>query len=67
MKGKVFVNFVINSNSKVSEAEIARGLTHELDSEALRVVNEMPEWAPGKQQGTPVRVSHAIPVIYSLK
>jgi len=67
IEGKVFVNFVINSNGEVSEAKIVRGLTPELDLEALRVVNEMPEWATGKQHGTPVRVSITIPVSYSLK
>ena len=38
-----------------------------LDKEALRVVNAMPAWKPGKQGGKPVRVAYTLPVRFKLQ
>jgi TonB family protein len=62
--GKVYVTFLINKDGNVSNASIARGVHPSLDKEALRVVNSMPKWKPGKQRGKPVSVSYTIPVIF---
>ena len=35
--------------------------------EAVRVVNAMPRWSPGKQNGNPVRCRFVIPVTYRLQ
>jgi len=67
IEGKIFVNFVVNSKGKTVNAKIARGLSPELDLEAINVVNQIPDWTPGKQKGIPVRVACTVPIKFSLK
>ncbi|HZL10767.1 MAG TPA: M56 family metallopeptidase [Prolixibacteraceae bacterium] len=67
IEGKVFVRFVVNSFGKVEGATIAKGISPELDAEALRVVSLMPEWTPGKQKGVPVCVAYTVPINFSTK
>jgi protein TonB len=67
IQGKVFVNFVVNKDGSVTGAKIARGVDPSLDKEALRVVNSLPKWKPGKQGGKPVRVSYTVPINFVLQ
>ncbi|MBW8323592.1 MAG: energy transducer TonB [Prolixibacteraceae bacterium] len=67
IQGKVFVNFVVNKDGSVTGAKIARGVDPALDKEALRVVNSLPKWKPGKQGGKPVRVSYTVPINFVLQ
>lgn len=67
IQGKVYVNFVINANGQVSNASVLRGVDSSLDKEALRVVNSLPVWKPGKQSGRPVRVSFSVPISFVLQ
>lgn len=66
IKGKVFVQFIIDKEGKVTNVEIIRGVDPSLDKEALRVVKSMPSWKPGKQRGKPVKVSFQIPINFTL-
>ena len=45
---------------------MVRGVDASLDQEALRVVNLMPAWKPGKQKGQAVNVAYTIPVQFKL-
>lgn len=67
IQGKVFVNFVVAKDGSVTNAKIARGVDASLDKEALRVVNSLPKWKPGKQGGKPVRVSYTVPINFQLQ
>lgn len=64
--GMVYVQFVIDTTGKVVEPKVIRGVSPELDAEALRVVSEMPAWKPGMQRGKPVRVSFTLPIKFKL-
>jgi TonB family protein len=66
-QGKVFVNFVVNSNGKVDRAKVVRSIDPDLDAEAIRVVNSLPDWTPGRQRGEAVDVSYTIPISFSLQ
>ncbi len=66
IQGKVYVSFVVTRNGTVANAKIARGVNPELDKEALRVVNSLPKWKPGKQKGQVVNVSYTVPINFSL-
>jgi len=61
------VTFVVNSNGKVENAKIARGIDPALDAEAIRVVNSMPDWKPGKQRGQAVDVAYTMPIEFTLQ
>lgn len=67
IQGKVFVNFVVAKDGSVTNAKIARGVDPSLDKEALRVVNSLPKWKPGRQGGKPVRVSYTVPINFQLQ
>jgi protein TonB len=56
IQGKVYVKFVVNEQGKVSDAQVLRGVDPSLNQEALRVINSLPEFKPGKQRGNPVKV-----------
>ena len=43
-----------------------RGVSPELNEEALRVINSMPVWSPGKQRGKAVNVKYTVPVTFRL-
>jgi protein TonB len=67
IQGKVYVTFVVDKDGGISDARIARGVDPSLDKEALRVVNSLPKWKPGKQRGKPVRVSYTVPINFVLQ
>ena len=67
LEGKVYVRFVIEKDGAVSNVKIIRGVSPELDNEAKAVIASMPKWEPGKQEGSPVRVSYTVPVYFALK
>jgi protein TonB len=67
IQGKVYVNFVVGKDGSITMAKIARPVDPSLDKEALRVVNCLPKWKPGKQGGKPVRVSYTVPINFQLQ
>jgi len=67
IQGKVYVTFVVGKDGSVTNARIARGVDPSLDKEALRVVNSLPKWKPGKQRGKPVNVSYTVPINFVLQ
>lgn len=67
VQGTVWVEFVVNKNGDIEDAKVIRGIGAGCDEEALRVVNEMPKWSPGKQRGLPVKVRFRLPIKYTLR
>ena len=62
IQGKVYICFVVEKDGSVGRAKIARSVDPVLDKEALRVVNTLPKWNPGKQKGQPVAVFYTVPI-----
>ena len=67
MQGRVTVRVVVNTEGKVTNAEVLRGVDPALDAEALRVASSLPDWKPGMQDGKPVNVRFIFPVNFSLQ
>jgi periplasmic protein TonB len=67
IKGKVIVQFCVNSRGRVSDAKILRGIHPELDREAIRTILSSPPWTPGKQGGKSIKQQFVIPIIYQLQ
>ncbi len=67
IQGRVIVKFVVNEDGSVSDAEVLKGVDEELDNEALRVVNSMPKWTPGKVGGKAVASYFTLPVNFRLQ
>lgn len=67
VEGKVYVQFVVNSDGSLSNVRLARGIGFGCDEEALRLVNSMPTWIPGSHQGQIVPVRYTLPITFVLK
>ena len=67
VEGKVFVQFVVDTDGSIAEATVLRGVGGECDAEALRVVKSMPKWQPATFKGKPARSKYVMPIYYTLK
>jgi len=64
--GRVFVRFVVGANGKVKNVEVLRGVDPSLDKEAVRVIENLPSFSPGKQRGVPVQVTYSTSINFTL-
>lgn len=67
VQGRVVVSFVVERDGSITESKVVKSVYPSLDEEALRVVNGMPKWFPGKQNGKSVRTKYTIPVSFKLQ
>ena len=67
VQGRVIVTFVIEKDGSISDANVVKSVDSQIDAEALRVVNSMPNWIPGGQNGEPVRVKYTVPITFKLQ
>ncbi len=67
VQGKVFVQFVVNTDGSLVNFEVIKGIGSGCDEEAIRVLKNAPKWTPGRQRGKPVRVRMLIPVYFRLQ
>jgi len=67
IQGRVIVRFCVTAKGGVSQVSILKGVDPELDAEAIRVVNTLPAFKPGKQGGKPVPVWYMVPITFTLK
>lgn len=66
-QGRVILSFIVNKDGTISDVEVMRSVSKELDAEAVRVVQSMPKWKPGKQRGQAVDVRFSMPVTFRLQ
>lgn len=64
--GRVMVQFVIQEDGTLDNVKILRSVSPELDNEAMRVVQAMPKWSPGVDDGKAVKVKFTIPISFNL-
>jgi len=67
IQGRVIVQMVVTKEGNVTDAKVIRSVDPLLDAEALRVINTMPKWKPGKQKGVAVNVRYTLPVLFRLQ
>lgn len=66
IEGTVYVQFVIEQDGSVSSVNAIKGIGAGCDEEAARVIQGMPKWKPGKQNGDPVKVRFVLPIKFQL-
>lgn len=66
IEGKVYAQFVVDKDGKITNIQILRGIGAGCDEEVLRLLDMAPAWKPGKQRGNPVRVRMVVPVNFQL-
>ena len=67
IQGRVIVTIIIEKDGSITDAKVVKSLAPSLDREAQRLVESMPNWIPGKQNGEPVRVKYTVPVTFRLQ
>ena len=67
VQGRVILTFVVEKDGSISGTEVVKSVSPLLDAEAVRVINAMPNWVPGRQNGKVVRVKYAVPVSFMLQ
>jgi protein TonB len=67
IQGRVFVTFVVEVDGSITDVRVLRGIGGGCDQEAIRVVQSMSKWVPGKQRGVPVRVQFNLPIKFTLQ
>lgn len=67
IQGRVYVQFVVEADGRLTNVRVIRGVDPALDKEAVRVISNSPKWNPGKQRGKPVRVSYTFPITFVLQ
>ena len=67
VEGKVYVQFVVDQDGKVTEPKVVKGLGYGCDEEALRIVRLMPLWMPGKHRQQRVPVIYTLPVTFQFR
>ena len=65
--GRVIVQFIVEKDGNIKDTKVVRGIDPSLDNEALRVINAMPKWEPGKHKGEAVNVKYTIPVAFKFQ
>ena len=66
IQGTVYVTFVVDTDGSITDVRVLRGIGGGCDEEAVRVVQLMPKWKPGYQDGKPVRVQFNMPLRFTL-
>ena len=67
IQGKVIVTFVVERDGTITNVKIAKSVDPSLDKEAIRLIEIMPRWNAGTQDGKPVRVKYTVPVQFKLQ
>ena len=65
LTGKVFVSFTVTDQGAIDEAMALNRQGSAEATEAVRLVQSMPAWNPGKQAGRAVNVKYNLPINFS--
>lgn len=70
IEGTTAIQFVVDTNGKISDAKIVRDIGAGCGAAVLKLVNNMngmPEaWTPGKQRGKKVKVRYTLPIKFKV-
>lgn len=67
IEGRVVLQFIVNRDGSLSNIDVLKPLSHGCTEEAIRLVNKMPKWESGRQNGNQVRVRYTLPIVFKLK
>ncbi|MFA6058176.1 MAG: energy transducer TonB [Taibaiella sp.] len=66
IEGRVIARFVVETDGSIGNPEIINSVSLDCDKETLRVINKMPRWNPGRQNGVAAAVYYTLPVSFKL-
>ena len=65
-QGKVILSMIVEKDGSLSNIKVVRGVSVDIDKEALRVMNLSPKWEPGMENGRAVRAAYSVPISFTL-
>lgn len=65
--GRVFVQFIVNKEGKVSQPQVVKGLRADVDSAVVVATRLLPRFSPGKHADQAVAVSIVVAVTFPVK
>lgn len=66
-QGRVYIEFVVDKKGSIRNVTVLRGVSKELDEEAIRVVSSMPRWIPAEYEDEKVSSKARIPISFMLR
>ena len=66
ISGTVVVRFVVEKDGRVTNVKLLRDIGGGCGQEAVRVIESMPRWKPGRVAGKPVRTEFTMPIEFVL-
>lgn len=67
LSGRVFIRFLITKQGAIEGVKVLKGVSPEIDAEAIRMVASMPNWVPGKVDGQAVDCFYNLPINFSVR
>jgi TonB family protein len=67
IQGRVFIEFIVEKDGSITNVNVMRGIGHGCDAAIKEVIENMPDWIPGKQRGKSVRVEYRMPIKFTLQ
>lgn len=67
LKGKVFVEFVVEKDGSVTNVKVVRDIGYGSGEEAKRVIENSPKWTPGTLKGEPIRAKFMLPLTVNVE
>lgn len=67
IQGRVILTFVVDKDGSITDVKVVKSVDPSLDKEAVRIVESMPKWIPGRQKGVLVKTKYTIPVQFKLQ
>ncbi len=66
IEGKVYVQFTVTKEGKVTDVSVTEGIGAGCDEESVRVIESFQNWKPGKKDGKNVNVQMTLPISFHL-
>lgn len=67
IQGRVICQFTVWKDGTIRDIVVLKGVDKSLDKEAIRLIENMPKWNPGKQRGKAVSCKFTVPVSFRLQ
>lgn len=67
ISGKVVIRFDVSDKGEVYNVVVEKGIGYGCDEEAKRVVEGLPRWKPGRQNGKAVPVRMRLPISFTIQ
>ena len=67
IQGRVICQFTVWKDGTIRDIVVVKGVDKALDKEAVRLIENMPNWKPGKQRGKAVSCKYTVPVSFRLQ